>query len=164
MSQYLSGTRLLTALQDDPDTLVFVTDLAGKLLETNRGFARITHSDPAGRGEKWLWDFLSPEDAEKTKQLFTQPAAAPQRFSQQWQGPQGVRMYVDWSVYPFVGESGGHHLLGIGKEVSDHQNKIAYLSRKEARLERIQKISKVGYWEHHLEENVMWYSRQTARM
>jgi PAS domain-containing protein len=164
MSQYLSGTLLLTALRDDPNTLVFVMDLAGKLLETNDGFARITNHRPAGPGEKWLWDFLSPHDAEKTKSLFTPAVTTPHCLSQQWQSPQGVTIYVDWSAYPFVDESGGHRLLCIGKEVSAHQKKIAYLSQKEAWLERIQKISNMGYWEHDLEENTMRYSKQTARI
>jgi PAS domain S-box-containing protein len=164
MSQYLSGTHLLTALRDDPNTLVFVIDLAGNLLETNDGFARMTNYRSAGPGEKWLWDFLSPDDAEKTKNLFTPAATIPHCLSQQWQIPQGVTIYVDWSAYPFVDESGGHRLLCIGKEVSAHQQKIAYLLQKEAWLERIQTISNIGYWEHHLEENIMQYSKQTARI
>ncbi|MBD0255848.1 MAG: PAS domain S-box protein [Cytophagales bacterium] len=130
MTQYPSGTLLLTALQDDPHTLVFVTDLAGKLLETNRGFANATGS-PAGPGEKWLWDFLAPGDAEKTKTWFAQ-ATAPHAFSQQWQSPHGVRVQVDWSAYPFAEEPGGPRLLCIGKEASTPRKKTAYASPKEA--------------------------------
>ncbi len=131
MTQYLSGTLLLTALRDDPHTLVFVTDLAGRLLDTNRGFANLTGFS-AGPGEKWLWDFLAPEDAEPTKTLFARPAAAPHTFRQRWPGPQGVSVPVDWSAYPFGEEPGGHRLLCVGKEVSTHGAKPASAPPKAA--------------------------------
>ena len=162
MSQHLSGALLLTALRDDPHTLVFVMDPAGNLLETNQAFARITGYHPAGPGEKRLWDFLAAEDAEKTKNALAR--AAPHLFSQQWQSPRGGNVHVDWSASPFVDESGGPRLLGIGKEVTAYQEKIAHLSGKEAWLDRIQTIGNIGYWEHHLEENIMRYSKQTARI
>jgi PAS domain S-box-containing protein len=59
---------------------------------------------------------------------------------------------VDWSAYPFVDESGGHRLLCIGKEVSDHQGKIAHLAQQEAWLERIQTMLNIGYREHEPEK------------
>ncbi|HEX8529546.1 MAG TPA: PAS domain S-box protein [Cytophagales bacterium] len=118
-------------MRDDPHTLVFVTDLAGKLLETNRGFASLTGS-AAGPGEKWLWDYLSPGDAEQTKAAFARPAAGPRTFGQLWPGPQGVRIRVDWSAYPFGEEPGGLRLLCIGKEVSPPGKKPAYAFPPEA--------------------------------
>ena len=154
---------LFDAIWEDAYTLVFLLDGEGRLTDANSAFTRVTGyavDDLAGHfpgqvllGSPRDWVFPSRSGANGEAKL---------AFSQEWITKKGYVFSVEWSAAPFAGAAGGSAFLCTGKAVSSE--KIKKLQKKAEWLSRIEKLGKIGYWEHNLIENTVAFSQQTIAL
>ncbi len=140
---------------------MFLLDGEGKLIDANIGFSRITGYTPSDFTDHAPGHLLLEDSQESIfRPQVTRNPAERRAFSQKWLTKKGKCIYVEWSAASFADASGQTAFLCTGKAI--HSKKIKKLEKKADWLSRIQKLSKIGYWEHNFIEDTVEVSQQTV--
>lgn len=119
---------------------------------------------------KPFWDFVIPEEekhAIKTEfqYLVEHGPMLPSRFENHWVNRNGSRRLIDWSNTILSDKNGiVQHVIGTGIDVTERRQTEIQLRKSESSLLQAQHIAKLGSWEWHVRNGLLWWSDEIYRI
>ena len=96
---------VIPAILDTVDALILVLDPQGRITLANRACEEMTGYTSEELEQKYVWDFLPPDEIEAVKAVFDELLAGrfPSRFENYWVAKDGSRRLISWSNTAILG-------------------------------------------------------------